>query len=310
MDKNIVVVGSLNMDYVVNCERLPRPGETLPGNGFARHPGGKGANQAAAAGKLGAVPTFIGARGKDEIGESLEEHLKSMGVKPDLKLSDAKTGSAHITVTGDGQNHIILITGANGSLSPADVQAKKDLLDKADYLLLQLEIPLETVIKAAELAREAGAEVILDPAPARELPPKLLRMVDYLLPNEEELKQLTAELVDSKNPDPKERAKILLETGVKNVLLTQGSAGVLMLNEENEKKFAAPKVEVVDTTAAGDAFAGALACGLGLGLSLEEAIKLGVYYGSAAVTSPGAQSSLLSRDELLEFMPETGGLIK
>ncbi|MGM0420497.1 MAG: ribokinase [Bacillota bacterium] len=310
MDKNIVVVGSLNMDYVVTCKRLPRPGETLPGSGFARHPGGKGANQAAAAGKLGAGPTFIGARGEDEIGQSLEENLKSLGVKPDLKLSDAETGSAHITVTADGQNHIILITGANGRLHPEDIQAKKDIITQADYLLLQLEIPLETVIKTAELAHEAGAEVILDPAPAQKIPPKLLQLVDYLLPNEEELKQLTAGFVDSKNVGQKERAKVLLESGVKNILLTRGAAGVLWLNGELEKTFPAPEVEVVDTTAAGDAFAGALACGLGLGLSLEKAIKLGVYYGSAAVTRPGAQSSLLSRAELLELMPETGGLLK
>ncbi len=330
--KNIVVVGSMNMDLVVNCQRLPRPGETIPGEKFSTHPGGKGANQAAAAGRLGGKPLFIGARGEDDLGRELQERLTSMGVTTELKITEAETGTAHIMVTAEGENHIIIIAGANGELRPEDITDRSDLLKNAGYLLLQLEIPLETVSRAAEIAAENDASVILDPAPARQLPAELLNKVDILLPNQQELKQLTADrfsLAAEIAAEEKERIQYLFQQGVKNILLTRGAAGARLYCQERQKNqqekkarhlnnrailfpsydIAAPEVEVVDTTAAGDALAGALAVALSRGLTLREAAELGVIYGSAAVTAAGAQSSLLTARELIEKMPEASQLM-
>ena len=292
----IVIIGSMNMDFVINCDRLPEPGETLTGRSFARHPGGKGANQAAAAGLLGARPLFIGARGADEIGQSLEDNLNRQGVETELITADTETGTAHIFVTDDGENHIIVIPGANGTLGSGDIRSVATEIEEAEILLLQLEIPLEAVIEAARIAAEADTTVILDPAPAQELPDELLERVDYLLPNETELEMLTgsAEIEAACNQ--------LLTRGVKNIIVTLGDKGALLVNAEGEKDFAAPGVEAVDTTAAGDALAGAFAAALNKGLEPEEAVREGIYYGSAAVSRPGAQSSLFSRDEFAEFL--------
>lgn len=331
--KNIVVVGSMNMDLVVNCHRLPRPGETIPGEKFSTHPGGKGANQAAAAGRLGGKPLFIGARGEDDFGRELQERLTSMGVTTELKITDAETGTAHIMVTAEGENHIIIIAGANGELRPGDITDRSDLLKNAGYLLLQLEIPLETVSRAAEIATENDVSVILDPAPACQLPAELLKKVDILLPNQQELEQLTADrfgsAADGSAAEEKERVQHLFQQGVKNILLTRGAAGARLYCQERQKNqqekkarhlnnrailfssydIAAPEVEAIDTTAAGDALAGALAVALSRGLTLREAAELGVIYGSAAVTAAGAQSSLLTARELIEKMPEATQLM-
>ncbi|MFW5994100.1 MAG: ribokinase [Halanaerobiaceae bacterium] len=292
----IVIIGSMNMDFVVNSARLPEPGETITGKSFARHPGGKGANQAAAAGLLGVRPLFIGARGDDDIGQSLEDNLNHQGVETSLITADAETGTAHIFVTDDGENHIIVIPGANGTLNADDIESAAAKIEEAEILLLQLEIPLEAVEKAAELAAEAGTKVILDPAPAQELPDDLLAKVDYLLPNETELESLTG------STGIEEGCRQLLAKGVKNIIVTLGGDGALLINSAGRKSFAAPEIEVVDTTAAGDALAGALASALNRGLNLEGAIKEGIYYGSAAVTRPGAQSSLFTREEFTEFL--------
>ncbi len=292
----IVIIGSINMDFVVNSERLPEPGETITGSSFARHPGGKGANQAAAAGLLGVRPLFIGARGDDDIGQSLEDNLNQQGVETSLIKAGRETGTAHIFVTDDGENHIIVIPGANGALDAEDIETIAAKIEEAEILLLQLEIPLEAVEKAAELAVEAGTKVILDPAPAQELSDELLAKVDYLLPNETELKKLTG--ID----DIDKGCRQLLDKGVKNVIVTLGEAGAILINQEGSLELQAPEVDVVDTTAAGDALAGAFAAALNRGLNLKEAIKEGIYYGSAAVSRPGAQSSLFTRDEFIDFL--------
>ncbi len=304
----IVVVGSMNMDHVVNCQRLPRPGETISGSRFDTYPGGKGANQAAAVGQLGGGPLFIGARGRDDTGSKLEAHLQEKGVKTELKLSESKTGTAHIFVTEDGENHIVIIAGANADLTPGDIEARKNILEEAEVVLLQLEIPLDTVIKTAGLAAETGAEVLLDPAPARKLPEDLLENIDFLLPNSQELEQLTEDgAVDL--DDDLDRAESLQELGVDNILLTRGERGALLVGRRDVFEVKAQEVEVVDTTAAGDAFAGAFALGLAEGLSPQKATELGTAYGSAAVSRPGAQSSLMSADEFSQFAPEAGRLL-
>ncbi|MGM0414782.1 MAG: ribokinase [Bacillota bacterium] len=292
----IVIIGSMNMDFVVNCDKLPEPGETLTGKNFARHPGGKGANQAAAAGLLGARPLFIGARGNDDIGQSLEENLNLQGVETELIIVDTETGTAHIIVTEDGENHIIVIPGANGTLDSGNIRSVAGKIKNAEILLLQLEIPLEAVTEAVRLAAEAGTTVILDPAPAQELPDQLLAKIDYLLPNENELERLTGFAEFEKGCND------LLGKGVKNIIVTLGGNGAMLVNAEGKKSFSAPEVEVVDTTGAGDALAGAFAAALNKGLKLETAVQEGIYYGGAAVSRPGAQSSLFTREEFNEFM--------
>lgn len=292
----IVIIGSMNMDFVVNCKRLPEPGETITGKSFSRHPGGKGANQAAAAGLLGARPLFIGARGDDDIGRSLKDNLERQGVELKLITADTETGTAHIFVTEDGESHIIIIPGANGTLDRENIRSLAAEIQEAEILLLQLEIPLEAVAEAARLAAGADTTVILDPAPAQELPAELLADVDYLLPNETELERLT----DS--AEIEEGCKKLLAGGVKNIIVTLGGRGALLVNSEGSRSFAAPEIEVVDTTAAGDALAGAFAAALNKGLAPEEAVREGIYYGSAAVSRPGAQSSLFTSEEFAEFL--------
>ncbi len=306
--KKIVVIGSMNMDYVIDCPRLPNPGETLSGNKFTTHPGGKGANQATAVAKLGADPVFIGSRGDDDAGSCLEAILNENQIKTELKISKKDTGSAHIFVTEGGENYIITIKGANGSLTVEDIEAKNDLIASSDYLMIQLEIPLEAVIRATEIATDSDTKVILDPAPVQVLPEELLKNLDFILPNEEELKQLTKNMVVETGEI--DRARELFRQGVKNVVITKGDKGVYILNNQIERYFKAPKVKAVDTTAAGDAFAGGLAVGLAKNLDLTKAIKIGVLYGSAAVTSSGAQSSLMSKNEFLEAMPAARKYLK
>ncbi|SDM29870.1 ribokinase [Halarsenatibacter silvermanii] len=292
----IVIVGSMNMDFVVNCYRLPEPGETISGKSFTRHSGGKGANQAAAAGLLGASPLFIGARGADDIGQTLEDNLNRQGVKTELITTDIETGTAHIFVTDDGENHITIIPGANGTLDSGDICSVAERIKDAEILLFQLEIPLEAVTEAARLAAEAGTTVILDPAPAQKLPDELLNRVDYLLPNKNELERLTG------TTEIEEGCSQLLKRGVKNIILTLGGNGAVLANDKGIKNFTAPEIDVVDTTAAGDALAGAFAVALNKGFGLEEAIREGIYYGSAAVSRPGAQSSLFTSEEFAEFL--------
>lgn len=303
-NSSIVVVGSLNMDHVINCERLPRPGETIAGSDFNRYPGGKGANQAVAAGQLQASPLFIGARGQDESGKTLENDLQSRGVKTDLKHCQIRTGTAHIFVTADGENHIVIIPGANDELYPEDIEQRSEIFRTSDILLMQLEIPLKTVIKTAELAADAGVTVLLDPAPAKTLSSELLQKVDYLLPNKEELGQLTPEIAGESEKKEIKRAELLLDKGVNNIILTRGNKGAKLINRNRTFSAVARDVEAIDTTAAGDAFAGAFAVGLARGVSVEKSVRLGVAYGSAAVTAAGAQSSLKSLAEFSKFAPE------
>jgi len=293
---NIIVIGSLNADLVVRAPRFPAPGETISGEDLAIIPGGKGANQAVAAARLGASVAMLGRVGDDSFGPTLTQNLRQNNVDTKHVLTDpAATGTAIIVVDSNGQNSIVLSPGANGQVTPQDINSIS--FQTVDMLLLQFEIPLETVIHAASRARQNGLRVILNPAPAHPIPDSLLADVDILVPNESELELLTGMPV--MNADSAERAaRRLLAKGVQTVIVTLGSNGALLVTEENTIHIPAFKIDAVDTTAAGDAFIGGLATALQKGQTLEAAVRYGNACGALAATKYGAQPSLPSAEEV------------
>jgi len=293
---NIIVIGSLNADLVVRAPRFPAPGETISGEDLAIIPGGKGANQAVAAARLGASVAMLGRVGDDSFGPTLTQNLRQNNVDTKHVLTDpAATGTAIIVVDSNGQNSIVLSPGANGQVTPQDINSIS--FQTVDMLLLQFEIPLETVIHAASRARQNGLRVILNPAPAQPIPDSLLADVDILVPNESELELLTGMPV--MNADSAERAaRRLLAKGVQTVIVTLGSNGALLVTEENTIHIPAFKIDAVDTTAAGDAFIGGLATALQKGQTLEAAVRYGNACGALAATKYGAQPSLPSAEEV------------
>jgi ribokinase len=295
---HIVVVGSLNMDLVVRSPRHPRPGETLLGREFHTFPGGKGANQAVAAARLGSQVKMIGRVGADAFGEALLQTLSKDGVdaRQVEKLAEAPTGVALITVDDAGQNTIVVVPGANGELSPPDLLAAESAFEGASVVVMQLEIPLRTVTYAADLAHRHGARVTLNPAPAQPLGSTLLKQVDVLIPNQPEAALLTG------GASASESARRLRASGVRSVIVTLGEDGVLIVEDETEMRLPAHRVSVVDTTAAGDAFVGAFAVALSEGRSAREAAAWGNAAGALAVTRAGAQPSLPARSELEHFL--------
>ena len=300
----VLVIGSMNMDLVVETDRCPVAGETVTGRSFSQVPGGKGANQACAVGKLSGAVGFIGACGKDEYGNLLLESLKNAGVKTDhVEIVEKTTGIAVIILEQAGDNRIIIIPGANNELTPAIVKKNEEIIKQANILLLQLEIPLDTVIYAIEMASEYRKTVILDPAPACHLPFEIYDKIDFLLPNEVEIAGLVP---DERYKTLDDKAKRLLELGARHVILTRGAEGVSLYTPGYKKHFAAKKVKAVDTTAAGDAFAGALAYGLHLNWGVEEAVEFANVAAGLSVTRFGAQSSLPDLNEVLQFKSEVG----
>jgi ribokinase len=293
---DILVIGSLNADLVVRAPRFPAPGETISGEDLAIIPGGKGANQAVAAARQGARVSMLGRVGSDSFGPTLIDNLQQNHVDTTYVLTDkSATGTAIIVVDASGQNSIVLSPGANGKVSLADVDTFP--FQSADMLLLQFEIPLEAVIHAASLARQNGLRVILNPAPARPIPDLLLADMDILVPNESELQLLSGQPVTDTD-SAKSAARALLEKGVKTVIVTLGANGALLVTDEKVTHIPTFKVEVVDTTAAGDAFIGGLAAALLKDKSLEEAVHYGNAAGALAATKFGAQPSLPTRDEV------------
>lgn len=305
MNQNIAVVGSLNMDLVAYTTRLPQVGETLLGVDFQTFPGGKGANQSVAAARLGGQVTMIGKVGRDDFGKALTENLRSNGVNTDHILVDEEhpTGTAVITVDAEGRNTIVVIAGSNYQLSPHDVEQYREVIAAAAVLLLQLETPLDTVLRAAELAHEHGVRVLLNPAPAQPLPDALYALVDVLIPNESEAALLAGSPVENAE-QVAQAAAILRQKGAKNVLMTLGKQGAAWLDASGSRSIPAFPVRAVDSTAAGDAFIGGLSCALAQQLSVEEALRWGNAAGALAVTRKGAQSSLPSREELENFLAQ------
>jgi len=297
--KKIVIVGSSNTDMVIRTPRIPRPGETVLGGEFFMAPGGKGANQAVAAARAGGDVHFIARVGDDVFGRQALDGFVGDGIHTECIFRDkhAPSGVALIVVGPDGENCIAVASGANARLAVADVRKAKGIIRSADIVLMQLESPLETVREAAEIAASAGVPVILNPAPARELDDGILRRVAYLTPNETEAEILTGITLINK-PDLARAAETLLAKGMKAVLITLGAKGVYVATREKEEVVPAFKVIPVDTTAAGDAFNGALAVALAEGKPLLEAARFANAAAALATTRMGAQPSLANRPEI------------
>jgi ribokinase len=298
MTAKITVIGSLNMDLVTQTNKIPAPGETVIGGDLLTVPGGKGANQAVAAARLGAEVSMVGRVGNDIFAGQLLDNLTAVSVNHQYVIKDpeAATGIALIVIDTAGENVIVVAPGANGRLSPADIDAAETAIQASDLILLQLEIPLPTVLHAAHLARKHGVRVILNPAPARALPDELLALVDMLIPNESETALLTG-LPTTNSTEIEAAAAKLRQSGVGTVILTLGERGALLAGEKGIIHFP-PFVpeKVVDTTAAGDGFVGGLATALAEGKSVVAAVPWGNATGSLAVTRMGAQPSLPGRE--------------
>jgi len=308
MSSTIIVAGSVNMDLVVRASRMPKEGESLIGSGFKMVPGGKGANQAVAAARLGSATHFLGRVGSDVFGTSLRENLASCGVNTDhLIEDDGPSGIAMIIVNEAGQNSIVVALGANDEVRPDDLSGAADLFSVADFLLVQLEVPLETVEAALDMAREAGVKSVLDAGPPRKLTLELLCKADIVSPNETETAALTGvEVVDPATA--REAAKKLLDGGVETVVLKLGEQGSFVATRDLEEHVPAFRVDAVDTTAAGDAFTAALAVALADGDDLVDAVRFANAAGAVAVTRFGAQPSMPTRDEVERLVDERGGL--
>jgi len=289
----VFVMGSINQDFVLKVERRPKPGETVTNAELSKGSGGKGANQAAAAAFLGTSVAFLGRVGDDEFGEPLVRALGEKGIDTSLigRASGASTGAAFITVTPDGENAITVAPGANRSLTPEDVEAASEAIGGARVLVAQMEIPVETVLRAVEVATERGTRALVNLAPVLEVPRELLERLDPLVVNEHEAAFLLGSEVEGVDGAIAAAPK-LLSLGPRSVVITVGEAGAVVASGESTEHLPAPKVDVVDTTGAGDAFVGALATKLARDASLEEAVAYAVRAGAAAVTKEGAQGAL------------------
>jgi ribokinase len=300
----VVVVGSINVDLVVRLARLPRPGETLAADELHTIPGGKGANQAVAAARLGAAVQMIGRVGDDAFGPRLRAGLASEGVNTDnvMVTADCSSGVALIGVEASGENAIILAAGANGRLTPDDVLQRQEVFRTADVLLLQLETPPETVAAAVALARKQGVPIVLDPAPAPTGPlPVAAADVDILTPNQTEAEALSGVVVDDL-AQARIAAEALHCLGARKVVLKLGALGALLYDDQGRcEHVATAEVKVVDTTAAGDAFTAALGVAVAEGKPLPEAVRFACAAGTLAVTRFGAQPAMPTRAEVEQF---------
>lgn len=295
----ILVIGSSNTDMVVKTSRFPQPGETIIGGEFFLFPGGKGANQAVAAARMGGEVDLIAKVGQDVFGQQAIEGFAHEGINVAYVLSDPKlaSGVALITVDAVGENEIVVAPGANAALRPTDLDRDDLAFENADLVLMQLETPLETVLHAAKKAQTLYKKFLLNPAPAQSLPDELYPLLYLITPNETEASLLTGIPLDDDDALPLV-AEVLLQKGVKNVIITLGAKGAYFQNTHQKFLIPAPKVQAVDTTAAGDVFNGALAVALAEGLDWREAIELACQAGAIAVTRMGAQASAPFREEV------------
>lgn len=296
---NIVVIGSSNTDMVVKAAKFPHPGETIMGGEFFMFSGGKGANQAVAAARVGGTVSLIAVTGDDIFGQRAVSELQKESIDCTYiaRNSNKASGVALIIVDEKGENEIVVAPGANESLLEENIKTADAYLHDAAILLLQLEIPLSTVVFAAKRGKLLGKKIVLNPAPARKLPDELLSCLYLITPNETEAEILTGIKVINRETAV-EAADILLHKGVKNVIITMGAAGALLKNENLEIQIPSPKVIAVDTTAAGDVFNGVLVVELAAGKEWEEAISTACLAASIAVTRMGAQASMPYRHEL------------
>jgi ribokinase len=304
MQAKIVIVGSLNMDLVIRAQRLPRPGETLAGETFATVPGGKGANQAVAAARLGGSVAMIGCVGADAYGDQLRAALLAEGIdcQAVTSIDDLSTGIASIVVDAASQNAIVFVAGANGRLTPTLIERHDALMAAADIVICQLEVPTVTVHRTLLRAHELGKTVILNPAPAAgPLPVEWYPLIDYLIPNESEAQALTGVAVES-IATAEQAAAMMLAAGVGGVIITLGERGTLHATAQGFEHLPAPVVRAVDTTAAGDTFVGGFAAALAGGHDESAAIRFGQIAAALSVTRAGAQPSIPTYAEVKEFI--------
>ncbi len=306
----VVVIGSSNRDLTVSLERLPRVGETVTGGDYYTSFGGKGANQAMAAHKAGAEVIFVAKVGRDENGDAMVRHFKESGISIDRVIRDehAASGVALIMVDRDGRNMIAVAPGANRNLTEEEIGKSEDAIAQAGVLLIQLEVPLDAVQRALAVAREHHVTTILNPAPARVLQSTLLSLVDILTPNEVETSALTGLEVENER-HAEQAARKLLDAGVRHVIVTLGEKGSISVTREKTQLFPAFHISPVDSTAAGDAFNGALACALAEGREIDAAIQFANAAGALTVTRRGAQSALPARDEIERMLQKQGQAI-
>jgi ribokinase len=305
LSHRIVVVGSSNTDMILQTQRIPRPGETILAGTFSMAAGGKGANQAVAAARAGGRVTFVARVGDDMFGERAVEGFRHDGIDVThvVRDPDAASGVALIFVAADGENSIGVASGANGRLSPGDVQRAEGVIRSADVLLMQLETPLETVRAAAEIASSAGVRVILNPAPAQPLGEDVLRHVSILTPNESESELLTGIKVEGE-PGAARAADALLERGFEAVIVTLGADGAFVATRDRREHVPGFQVQAVDTTAAGDVFNGTLSVSLAEGKDLTQAVRFANAAAALAVMKLGAQPSAPTREAIEAFIAE------
>ncbi|EPL3848032.1 ribokinase [Klebsiella aerogenes] len=303
----LVVLGSINADHILNLKSFPTPGETVTGNHYQVAFGGKGANQAVAAGRSGADIAFIACTGDDDIGERVRRQLASdnIDVAPVRTVAGESTGVALIFVNAEGENVIGIHAGANAALSVSQVEAEKERIASAQALLMQLESPLESVMAAAKIAHQHQTTVVLNPAPARELSDELLALVDVITPNETEAEKLTGIRVES-DDDAAKAASALHAKGIGTVMITLGSRGVWLSCEGESRRVLGFKVQAIDTIAAGDTFNGAFVTALLEGREVPDAIRFAHAAAAIAVTRKGAQPSVPWRKEIDEFLRQQG----
>lgn len=301
MGNHVLVVGSVNLDYVIHTERLPKLGETLTGSGFAVNLGGKGANQAVALAKAGCEVRMLAAVGTDSGGEFARASLEGYGVNCDaVRRVAGPTGAAVITVCG-GDNHILLDEGANRAVTPETVAASGDLFTWADEVVLQLEIPTETVVAAARAAKKAGARVVLNPAPAKALPDELFPLVDWMIPNEFEAGTLTGIPQNDEN-DAEAAVAALRKKGCADAIITLGKRGCVYSDGNAVRRQGVFRVTPVDTTAAGDSFIGGFCAKLCEGADVDDAILYATATSAVAIGRPGAAPSIPSVEEVAAFL--------
>lgn len=296
---NIVVIGSTNTDMIIKVPRIPKPGETILGGQFSTAAGGKGANQAVTAARAGGEVTFITKVGNDTFGEHAISGFQQVGINVDFikKIKETPSGVALIYVDENGENSIAVASGANAYLLPKDIEETKSVITSADILLMQLEIPLETVEMAAKIALQAGVKVILNPAPAQQLSGGLLKNISIITPNESETELLTGIAVTDESRTQK-AADCLLAKGIETVIVTLGGKGAFFKSSTESKFVSGYKVNAVDTTAAGDVFNGALAVALAEKKSIGEAVRFANAAAALSVTQLGAQPSAPTRVEI------------
>ena len=303
MKQNILIIGSSNTDMVIKAEKLPRPGETVLGGTFFMNPGGKGANQAVSAARLGGEVTFICKTGNDIFGQQSKQLFEKEGIDTSYLFIDSEnpSGVALITVDAKAENCIVVASGANAKLLPDDISTALEAIEKADIIVMQLEIPIETVKYVAEVARKLNKKVILNPAPAQSLDSELLQLIHLITPNENEAEMISGIKITDDN-SLLTCARAICDMGIQSVIITLGAKGAFIYNNDFQECVSSYQVDAVDTTAAGDVFNAALAVAISEGLDLPEAAVFANKAAAISVTRLGAQSSAPYRNEVDIFV--------